>query len=229
MTAVELEARLGATVAIDLCAGCQLIWFDHGESLQLSPSGTLKLFGMIGERAAGRGGPLPADLACPRCGSALKATHDRQRNTPFQYLRCDAGHGRLISFFDFLREKDFVRPLSTAQIEELRRNLRTVSCSACGAPVDLAQGSACRHCGAPLSMLDLQQASRLVEELQRAGQGGRAIDPALPLELLRARRNVESAFAAYEREPRWFDEASAAGLVGAGLAALARWLSKPAP
>jgi hypothetical protein len=46
--------------------------------------------------------------------------------------------------------------------------------------------------------------------------------------MMRARREVETAFASFEREPSWFGEVSSAGVVGAGLLALARWLGKPA-
>jgi Zn-finger nucleic acid-binding protein len=38
MTAMTLEARMGGQVAIDVCAGCQAFWFDHFESLKLSPA-----------------------------------------------------------------------------------------------------------------------------------------------------------------------------------------------
>jgi len=227
MTALTLEARLGGSVSIDLCAGCQAIWFDQGESLQLSPGATLQLFHRIGESTAARRSPLPATLSCPRCGAALLRTHDRQRNTPFDYWRCDQRHGRLIGFFDFLREKDFIRPLSAAQVEELRRNLQTVSCSACGAPVDLARGSSCAHCGAPLCMLDLEHTHQLIQELRKADRPAGAVDPSLPLEMLRARREVETAFASFEQQPDWLEDVSAAGVVGAGLIAFARWLGKP--
>lgn len=190
MSPTRLEARLGGRIDVDLCAACQVIWFDQGESLQLS--------------------------------------HDRQRNTAFQYRRCETGHGRLITFFDFLREKDFLRPLSKEQVEELKRNVQTVGCSNCGAPIDLARGSTCPHCGSPLSMLDLKQAGALVEQLRKAADPNRPVDPTLPLQMLKAKRDVEQAFAAFEREPSWSVDAARGGLVGAGLAALARWLSKPA-
>jgi hypothetical protein len=225
MTSETLDARLGRSVAIDSCAGCQLFWFDQGESLQLAPRSTLRLFRLIGEQAAARREGLSREVCCPRCGAHLLATHDKQRNTPFQYWRCDRGHGRLITFFDFLREKDFIRPLSPEQLEELRRNLQTVNCSSCGAAVDLAHASACGHCGSPLSMLDTRQAQALVAQLRQADRADKPVDPALPLQLERARREVETAFASFERHPGWFRDVSESGLVGAGLVALARWLS----
>jgi hypothetical protein len=126
----------------------------------------------------------------------------------------------LTSFFDFLREKDFIRPLSREQVEELRRSIDAVNCSNCGAPVDLARGSDCGHCGSPLSMLDLEQTGRLVAQLREADRTGKPVDPTLPLEMERARREVEVAFASFQKEPEWTVD------VGAGLTALARWLAK---
>jgi hypothetical protein len=226
MVTETLDGHLGRPVSIDLCLGCQLFWFDQGESLLLAPRSTLRLFRLIGEQAAAKRGAIPPEPACPRCGSRLVVTHDKQRNTRFQYWRCDRGHGRLIGFFDFLREKDFIRPLSPEQIEELRRNVQAVNCSNCGAAIDLAHASACGHCGSPLSMLDGEQTKRLIGQLQQADRTDRPVDPMLPLELARARREVEATFASLEHGPDWFGDVSKSGLVGAGLVALARWLGK---
>jgi len=168
MAAHTFEARLGRAVTIDLCPGCQWLWFDQGESLQLLPGSTLKLFRIIGEQGARGRRPSSDGMPCPRCEAGLELAHDRQRNTRFEYRRCPQGHGRLTSFFDFLREKDFIRPLSREEVDKLRQSVQSVNCSNCGAPVDLARGSACAHCGSPLSMLDLKQASALVELLQKA-------------------------------------------------------------
>jgi hypothetical protein len=178
---------------------------------------------MIGEQAQPPRQPTVDRPVCPRCGLRLLPTWDRQRDVRFQYRRCARGDGRLITFVEFLREKNFIRPLTPQQIDELRRNVQTVHCSSCGAPIDLAKATTCAHCGAPLSMLDMKQAVALVSTLKEASQP-RPIDPALPLDLEKARLDVETAFASFERGPRWFDDVSRGGLVGAGLTALARWL-----
>jgi DNA-directed RNA polymerase subunit RPC12/RpoP len=226
MTQELLDGRLATPVSIDLCLSCQLFWFDAHESLKLSPGAVLKLFRMIGERALTPRSPAGNEPRCPRCHLRLLPTHDRQRNTPFQYQRCPRDHGRLITFVEFLREKDFIRPLSALQIAELRQNVQTIACSNCGAPIDLTKTTACSHCGSPLSMLDMKQAGALVAQLQEAERTGRAIDPALPLELERARREVDAAFASFEHGPGWFDAVSQGGLLGAGLHSLARWLKQ---
>ena len=222
MQALSLDAHAG-TVDIDLCADCQGFWFDAYESLKLAPASTLRLFGLIGDSAKRTRRPLSVVLRCPRCRAQLHLTNDMQRNTPFRYWKCPSEHGRFITFFEFLREKNFVRPLTPQQLEELKRNVHSVNCSNCGAAVDLAHASTCEHCGTPLSMLDLNQAATVVNELKRAAEP-RPIDPALPLELARARHEVDALFAA---EPQWWKEASSVGLVQAGLGALMSWLTKP--
>lgn len=164
-----LDGHMARPVAVDICLACHCFWFDTRESLSLTPGSTLKLFRLIGEHPAPTAQASRGDLAkCPRCRARLMRTHDMQRTTRFEYFRCPNGHGRLTSFFDFLREKDFIRPLTAREIEDLRRTVQTVNCSNCGGPVDLSKGTACDHCGSPLSMLDVNQADRLVEQLRRA-------------------------------------------------------------
>lgn len=227
MTAMTLDGHTGTTVTIDVCTTCQAFWFDGYESLQLAPASTLKLFTLIGEQAAAGKQPLPKTPGCPRCRSGLLPAHDRQRNTPFEYWRCDARHGRFITYFNFLREKSFIRVLSAPQRDELRRNIQIVNCSNCGAAIDLTRASACPHCGSPVSMLDMNQTGRLVNQLKEASQP-KPIDPALPLELARARREVDEAFASIEGSTDWWRDASSAGLVEAGLSAVVRWLKRSA-
>jgi hypothetical protein len=73
-------------------------------------------------------------------------------------------------------------------------------------------------------MLDLHQAEKLVAQLQKADARERGpIDPALPLNLLRARREAEAAFPG-DRGVSW----SATDLVDAGIQAVASWLKRNA-
>lgn len=224
MTTHTVQGRLDRPVTIDLCDPCQAIWFDPRESLQLTPGATLELFRTIGEHVA-KPHTLESDTAkCPRCQARLRRTRDMQRATRFEYFRCPHDHGRLTTFFDFLKEKDFIRPLTPLQVAELRRNIQTLNCSNCGGPVDLAKASDCGHCGSPLSMLDMQQAEKLVAHLRQADRTDRPVDPALPLALARARREAEEAFTGLPRGAAWSGEDVTLGLVGAGMASLARWL-----
>jgi hypothetical protein len=220
MTAMTLDGHQGRPVAIDLCSECQAFWFDKFESLQLAPASTLRLLKMIGER--GSPGPTQfADPRCPRCSAGLRLVQDMQRNTRFSYYRCASDHGRFIRFFEFLREKDFIRPLTRQQLEELRLEVQVVNCSNCGAPIDLAAGSACAHCKSPVSMLDMKQPQALLDQLREAAEP-KPIDPLLSMDLLKAKRDVESMFAE-ERKSIWMKDAPS-DLVHACLNSVARWL-----
>jgi Zn-finger nucleic acid-binding protein len=223
------DGHLGRSVVIDICHACQCFWFDARESVSLTPGSTLALFRVIGEKLT-KPQHSNAELAkCPRCKGRLRRTQDMQRSTRFEYMNCPNGHGRLITFFDFLREKDFIRPLTAQQIAELRQNVGSVNCANCGGPVDLSKGAACSHCGTPLSMLDIKQAERLVAQLQRAeARSNQPVDPALPMELLRARRETERAFEGIQDDDLWFKDVASTDLLGASLTAVARWLKKHA-
>src|SRR5712692_4845392 len=131
---------------------------------------------------------------CSTCRGRLALTHDMQHNTPFQYWKCPQNHGHFITFREFLREKDFIRPLTAQQIAELRQNVQTVNCSNCGGPIDLSQQSVCPHCGSALSMLDMNQMAQMVAHLKEASQP-RAVDPALPITLEEAKFDTERNFA----------------------------------
>ena len=95
-----------------------------------------------------------APLPCPRCETVLTLTQDLQHTTRFSYYRCRYGHGRLTPFFQFLREKNFIRPLDAAgaraprreredgALRELRRAGRHLD--RCGVPVLPVAGDAAR-------------------------------------------------------------------------------------
>src|SRR5882724_6600790 len=112
MLRLTVEAVLGTTIDIDVCSRCRAFWFDPFETIHLTPAATLQLFRLIADLSADAPAHGPIVCRCPKCGARLLPTHDRQRNTPFEYLRCDRGHGRFMHFNEFLKEKDYVRPLT---------------------------------------------------------------------------------------------------------------------
>jgi Zn-finger nucleic acid-binding protein len=228
MSAQTFDGHQGRSVEVDLCDPCQSLWFDAQENLQLTPGATLALFRLIGEHVS-KPSIQDGEIAkCPKCHARLRRTSDLQRGTRFEYFRCPNSHGRLTTFFQFLREKDFIKPLNAQQVAELRRKLQTVNCSNCGGPIDLAQGSDCSHCGSPLSMLDMAQAERLITQLQEAEsyRTSRQVDPALPLALARARLETESAFKGLPGHDPWASDPWQMGLVGAGLRQLMELLKR---
>ncbi len=155
-------------VDLDFCFACQLIWFDSFESQLLTPGGVLQVFKALSERQAATRNPLPALLSCPRCQARLTLTHDLQHTTRFTYFRCEFGHGHLTPFFQFLLEKSFVRPITGAELAQLKAKVKMVQCSSCGAPVDLEHDTACRYCAAPVSILDPEAALKTIDALSLA-------------------------------------------------------------
>ena len=164
----EANAPLPA-VAMGSCSNCSVFWFDAGGSIGLTPRAVLGLFQFIGSAGNTPRTPLASNLQCPRCTSGLALTHDLQRNTRFTYWRCARDRGQLITFEQFLREKNFVRSPTPAELAHLRDTIRQISCSQCGAPVDLATDSACPHCGAAISLVDPDGVAKAVHELAAAG------------------------------------------------------------
>ncbi len=176
MLTLDFERALIGRVSIDFCFPCQLIWFDGHEATELSPGGVIEVFKAFDAHHAEARNPLTSLLDCPRCTSRLQLTQDVQRTTHFSYFRCPYGHGRLSPFMQFLREKNFIRPLSGAELASLKAKVRSIQCSNCGAPVDLEHESACTYCHTPISILDPEAVARTVSELSTAETRRQSID-----------------------------------------------------
>ena len=167
----------GADIDIDLCFACHVLWFDKRESIQLSPRGTLDLFGVLHEHRNDPRHSLRDKQMCPRCARRLALQRDIGKGGRFSYYACPGRHGRLTPFSEFLKEKQFVRSLSPAEEQRLRAEVKNVQCSSCGAPVDVAKGFQCAHCGSPLTVLDADAVAKTMRELQ-AADARRSVDPA---------------------------------------------------
>ena len=215
MTSQALQGKYGQPLGLDLCFGCGVAWFDGYESLLLAPGAILALFTAIHEhRVEQQRRPLGSP-ACPRCRMTLVETHDRQRHVQFRYWRCVAEHGRLTTFVEFLREKDFVRPLAPSEVVDLQARVQTVRCDGCGAAVDLARGSTCDYCRSPVSTLDPAHVERVLRELHAAEEKRQTVDPLLPARLLMDRLAVDDFFRRIEHE-----SGRNVDLVGAGIGAV---------
>jgi ssDNA-binding Zn-finger/Zn-ribbon topoisomerase 1 len=226
----EVEGHYGRTGEIDFCEECRGLWFDGQELLTLTPAATLELVALLGggqEAVEVARRPLGSRLACPRCRSALRLTHDRQRDTRFAYHRCPEGHGRLLTCFQFLQAKGLVRNLAGRELAELAAQVKQIRCSNCGAPVDLAKGAVCVYCRTPAAVLDPEAIQKALAELRAVEEArARPLDPTLPLRLATERMRVERTFAALERDGGWLALTGGreGDLVFAGLEAMFRWL-----
>jgi hypothetical protein len=215
------------TVELDTCSECRLLWFDRTESIVLAPESVVAMFRLIGEVAAPSRRPLASTIACPRCTKPLALTHDLQRTTRFTYWRCAAGHGRLIGFSQFLREKNFVREPSRAELEKLRATVRQIACSQCGAPVNLVRDSACTHCGSPIALIDPDGVAKALEQLAKGKP------PTPPTDAASLRRQLAEAQATAILEgmrTHAYDDDMKVDLLRAGAGALAAiaaaWLAR---
>jgi len=171
----RLASKVGGELTVDLCADCQAIWFDAYESTQLAPGATLQLFEAIRTSQPATRRALPATLPCPRCTLPLTPTQDLQHTTRFSYYRCTS-HGRFTPFAQFLREKDFIRAPTPAELARLKAAIRQISCSSCGAPIDLERDSACLYCRAPIAILDPDAVAATVRALQSAEARRTSVD-----------------------------------------------------
>jgi endogenous inhibitor of DNA gyrase (YacG/DUF329 family) len=194
MTRGAFDRLYGRSVVLDTCHACHLMWFDDQELLQLAPRATLDLLAAIAREQDAPRTALATTLSCPRCGKPLEETHDMLRATRFTYLRCPSGHGRLLTYFQFLKAKSFVRTLNADEVKELRRRIRQVNCGNCGAPIDLDRGI-CDFCRTPLAMLDPDQMQKAVAQLKETAEAKSRVDPMLPLALAKERAEAEALFA----------------------------------
>lgn len=218
-----LEARLGRAVTVDVCPGCQAFWFDRHESLQLAPGATLQLMKFIGEHSSTVKANVAEELRCPRCAGQLTLAHDMVRNMRFVYWNCGSRHGRFIGFFDFLKEKNFIRELAPQEIQQLKLSVQSVNCSNCGAAIDLQKNSACPYCHAPISILDMKQQQEMLAQLKAAAEP-REVDPLLPLKLAQAKTQTSALFG--EDVGEWWGQGGSGDLVQAGLRLVAGWITE---
>lgn len=209
-------------VEVDACPDCRLFWFDRAESIALAPESVVALFRLIGTQPVPPRRPLASAFACPRCTKPLALTRDLQRTTRFTYWRCAAGHGRLIGFSQFLREKNFVREPSRTELEKLRATIRQIACSQCGAPLDLARDAACTHCGSPIALIDPDGVAKALQQL--------ATKPAAPVpdadSLRRQLADAQATAVLEAMRMRDYDEPTRIDLLGAGAGVLVAILAK---
>ncbi len=199
MTALPLHGHYGRPITIDLCHGCNSVWFDEREDLSLAPGAVVQLFAAMGTAATAARAAVAARKVCPRCSTGLLRTRDRLRSTPFEYFRCTQGHGRFMSFGAFLRARHFVRDLTAAEVQTLSVDARVIKCVNCGANTDIREHSACSYCQAPIAVLDAAQLSKTLAELTAADATRAELDPSWPLRAEQARRQTEAVFADLQR------------------------------
>jgi hypothetical protein len=195
----SFAGKLAGAVEIELCFACHALWFDQFESAQLTPGAVIELFGEIHAHHDQPPRPLAVECRCPRCRQRLKLTQDIQRGNRIAYYRCPEGHGRLSTFIQFLREKNFVRSLTGPEVTQLRATVAQVRCSSCGAPVSVERDAQCGYCRAPIAILDAEAVRRTLDDLNAAERKRVQVDPAAAMDALLAGKRIERNLAGIER------------------------------
>jgi hypothetical protein len=154
MQTQDFERHDHGTVRVFLCFPCAGIWFDHLGSVQLAPAAVIELFKEIYAHRDASRQPVAGRLGCPRCPEALALSFDVCKTGRFSYFLCHNGDGRYTPFFQFLREKQFVRSLTSVELQRVRAEVRQITCSQCGASIDLEHDTQCKYCHSPVSFLD---------------------------------------------------------------------------
>mgnify|MGYP001279831127 CR=1 FL=1 len=203
-----LPGKTHGTITLDLCYACQGIWFDEFESLQLAPAGILELFHALHDHHDEARQPWRDVLQCPRCDERMVEGLDVTKNGKFSYHRCLQKHGRFNSFGAFFQEKGFVRQLTGAEIEQLAKQIQTVRCSGCGAPVDIRKQHVCGHCRAPIVVLDADAVQKAAAGYKQAADRQANVDPMAMADALleneRAKRKID-ALTPHERRSNPLD------------------------
>jgi hypothetical protein len=194
----SLERKPFGRVELDLCFGCHAIWFDQYESASLTPGAVMELFRAIQSQRDAPPNPIADNPRCPMCRDRLQLTHDIQRTNRISYYRCPRGDGRFTTFFQFLREKNFVRSLTNPEIDRLRVHVAQVRCSGCGAPVDVARDAQCAYCRSPISILDADAVKKTIAELDEMERRRTTIDPQAAIDGLLAGKRFERKLARIE-------------------------------
>jgi Zn-finger nucleic acid-binding protein len=176
MEPVPLEGTYRGPMTIDVCTACRGFWFDAGEQFRLTPAATLLLVRRV---EASRDTPrqrMGTRLPCPRCHVVLGLTYDLIRDDKYRYFRCPSQHGVFMPFFEFLRSQNLVRGLTPQEVDALRTQVVSVTCSSCGAPIDLQTQTKCDSCGSGLAIVDLDH---LGDALRQLDADARAAAPAI--------------------------------------------------
>lgn len=158
----------GEALELDICFGCQGLWFDRHENLKLHPASVVDLFRLLHEHRTEQHKPLGEAMACPRCNTSLAKGYDVVRSGRYMLYRCARQHGRFTTFSSFMVEKGFVRHMTRPEIDDLAQRVGAIYCTSCGAPVDIRKDHACPYCRAAFSLIDPQAVVRAMEGYAKA-------------------------------------------------------------
>ena len=215
-------------VELNLCFHCHGIWFDPQENLKLAPAGVVELFKLMHAHREEARTPLAIKINCPRCNMSLTQGFDVVTSGRYVTYRCARRHGRFSAFSSFMIEKGFVRLLTQPEIDDIARRVAVISCTGCGAPVDLRKDHACPHCRSAFSLLDPKAVERALQGYKTAANGPAGIKlPDLADALVMLERDRLRALADGKKEAGTLFSSDATGNVNLwaiGIAMVAKML-----
>jgi hypothetical protein len=162
MRRVALAGHYGAGVELDLCASCNLVWFDGTETARLSGAGMLELIGRMAEAYDLPFQPLHPRTRCARCSGPVKNVHNQSRWGRSVQLQCLRRDGAYQSFAEFLEEKGLLRPMSKVDRARLLLDRGRIDCVNCGAAIGKAD-ERCPYCTSVPSLLDVARLARALD------------------------------------------------------------------
>ena len=165
MQRLALAGHYGHRVDLDLCRGCDLVWFDGTETAQLNGPSLLELIGAMASARALPHEMLRAGARCPRCDGALAVVHNQSRWGRSSQLQCRRRHGAYQSFAQFLQEKGLLRPMSRVDRAKLLRDRGAIECVNCGGEIGKAD-ELCPWCRSIPSLLDVARLARALDPLE---------------------------------------------------------------
>ena len=165
METVPLAGTYRGPMTIDVCTACRGFWFDAGEQFRLMPAATLTLVRRVQTSRELPRQRMSTRLQCPRCNLNLGLTYDLIRDDKYRYFRCPSQHGVFMPFFEFLRSQNLVRGLTPPEIDALKKQVVSLTCSSCGAPIDLQTQTKCANCGSGLAVVDLDHLGDALRQL----------------------------------------------------------------
>lgn len=231
MQTLALPSINGGTVELDLCFGCQGMWFDPQENLKLAPAAVADLFRQLHEQRDAPRKPMAEHTHCPRCTGPLTQGFDVVRSGRYITYRCDKGHGRFSPFSSFMIEKGFVRMLTRPEVEDIAKRVAIILCTGCGAPVDIRKETACPHCHSAFSLLDPDAVEQALQGYAKASKAAAApvSAPNLADALVKLERDRQRALRAQQAERGRLSTADistgSADLWAAGIALVAGMLN----
>ena len=164
MQRLALAGHYGSSVNLDLCRGCDLVWFDGTEAAQLSSAALLELIGAMASARALPHEVLRPDARCPRCDGALALVHNQSRWGHSSQLQCTRRHGAYQSFAQFLQEKGLLRPMSLVDRAKLLRDRGAIECVNCGGAIG-KDDALCPWCRSVPSLLDVARLAHALDPL----------------------------------------------------------------